>query len=376
MIRFNVPPLIGGEKKYLEQVLANRKFCGDGDFTRRCQNLIEQKFGTKRALLTTSCTHALEMAGLLCDFQPREEVIMPSFTFVSTANAFALHAASPVFIDIRPETMNLDERLIEDAVTPRTRAIVCMHYAGVACRMDRIMEIAGRHGLAVIEDAAQGVMAQWNGRFHGTIGHIGCYSFHETKNYTSGEGGALLINDEKFRERAEIIREKGTNRSRFLRGEVDKYTWVDLGSSYLPSELNAAFLLAQLEQAETLNSDRLASWQRYFTGLKPLEDAGKISLPFIPDCCVHNAHMFYIKTADLAERTALTEHLKQNGVQAVFHYVPLHSSVAGMKYGRFHGTDRYTTRESERLLRLPLYYGMTPEDCDAVIEAVTRFYRH
>jgi len=325
--------------------------------------------------MTPSCTHALEMAALLVDIHPGDEVIMPSYTFVSTANAFALRGAKIVFVDIRPDTMNIDETKIEAAITPETKAIVPVHYAGVACEMDTIMQIADRHNLAVIEDAAQGMMSSYKGRALGTIGHLGTYSFHETKNYTSGgEGGLLLINDKRWIERAEIIREKGTNRSQFFRGEVDKYTWVDLGSSYLPSELQAAYLYAQLLEAEKINRNRLDSWQFYFEGFEELEQKGDIERPSIPPECRHNAHMFYIKTKDLQERSALLQYLKQNDVLAVFHYVPLHSAEAGRKYGCFHGEDRYTTAESERVVRLPLYYGITREEQKKVIYHVTQFY--
>lgn len=375
MINFNKIPFTGKEPQYVEEAIKNNKISGDGAFTKKCSAWIEERTGTAKALLTTSCTQALEMAALLCDVQPGDEVILPSYTFVSTANAFVLRGAKLVFVDIRPDTNNIDEKLIEEAITDKTRVIAPVHYAGVGCEMDTIMDIARRHGLKVVEDAAQGVMASYKGRALGSIGDFGCFSFHETKNYSMGEGGAILINDEGLIERAEIIREKGTNRSRFLRGQIDKYTWVDLGSSYLPSDMNAAYLYAQLEEAEKINEDRLASWQRYFDGLKPLEEAGILELPYIPEECKHNAHMFYIKTADIEERTRLIDTLRKNEISAVFHYVPLHSAEAGLKYGRFSGEDKYTTKESERLLRLPMYYGLKEEDTDKVISVINSFYR-
>jgi dTDP-4-amino-4,6-dideoxygalactose transaminase len=374
MISFNEPPLVGTEEQYISEAIANRKICGDGPFTRKCSAWLEEHMKTAKALLTTSCTHATEMAALLAGIGEGDEVIMPSYTFSSTANAFVLRGGVPVFVDIRPDTMNIDEEKIEDAVTERTKAIVVVHYAGVGCEMERICGIAGRHNLTVIEDAAQAVMAFYKGRALGTIGDFGCYSFHETKNYSMGEGGALLIRDEKDRERAEIIREKGTDRSRFFRGQVDKYTWVDAGSSYLPSELNAAHLFAQLEQAERINADRLRSWERYQQMLLPLEREGILSLPVVPKTCKHNAHMFYIKAKDLAERSRLLAFLKERGILAVFHYIPLHSAPAGRQFGRFHGEDVYTTKESERLLRLPLYYGLSEADQNRVVAAVKEFY--
>lgn len=375
MIQFNIPPHVGQEEEYISQAVKNGKICGDGPFTKKCHQILEQMTGAKKALLTTSGTHSLEMAAILCDIGPGDEVIMPSYTFVSTANAFVLRGAKIVFVDVRPDTMNIDETLIEQAVTEKTKAVVPVHYAGVSCEMDTINQIARRRGLRVIEDAAQGVMAFYKGQALGTAGDIGCFSFHETKNYSMGEGGAVLVKDEPLMERAEIIREKGTNRSRFLRGQVDKYTWIDIGSSYLPSELNAAHLLAQLEQAEKINNDRLQSWELYRQGLTPLAASGAIELPVIPQGCTHNAHMFYIKTKDLDERTKLTAYLKEKGIAAAFHYVPLHSSEAGRRYGRFSGEDRFTTKESERLLRLPMYYGLKHEDVEYIVEAVTRFYR-
>lgn len=374
MINFNVPPYVGTENQYISQAVANRKICGDGVFTKKCSAWLEEKTGTSKALLTTSCTHATEMAALLADIHPGDEVIMPSYTFVSTADAFVLRGAIAVFVDIRPDTMNIDETLIEAAITPKTKAIVPVHYAGVACEMDTIMAIAKAHNLMVIEDAAQGVMSTYKGRPLGTIGDYGCYSFHETKNYSMGEGGALLIKDPANVERAEIIREKGTNRSKFFRGEIDKYTWVAAGSSYLPSELNAAYLYAQLEQAQRIFDDRMASWNGYYEKLQPLAEAGRLELPVIPEGCQHNAHMFYIKVKDLEERTELISYLKNRGIQTVFHYVPLHTSPAGKVLGRFHGEDRYTTKESERLIRLPLYYGLSQVDLDTVVEAVKSFW--
>lgn len=373
-VRFNVPPFTGKEYEYVRQAVENQKICGDGEFTKKANRWFEEKTGTAKCLMTTSCTHATELAALLADIRPGDEIIMPSFTFVSTANAFVLRGGVPVFVDIRPDTMNIDETLIEAAVTEKTRAIVPVHYAGVACEMDTIMDIARRHGLTVIEDAAQGVMASYKGQALGSIGDYGCYSFHETKNYSMGEGGALLIKDPANVERAEIIREKGTDRSKYYRGQVDKYRWQDFGSSYLPSELNVAYLYAQLEMADAINRARLARWNQYFELLKPLADAGKIELQTIPEGCVHNAHMFWLKTTDEKERAALIDFLKEHDILAVYHYVPLHSAPAGLKYGRFCGEDRYTTKESERLLRLPMYYGLTEEEAAFVAEKVKEFY--
>lgn len=375
MIRFNVPPYVGSELDYVaEAVIKNRKICGDGPFTKQCHAWLENRFDAQKVLLTTSGTTALEMAAILCDIKPGDEVILPSFTFSSTATAFVLVGARLVFVDIRPDTKNLDETKIEAAITDRTKVIVPVHYAGVACEMDTIMDIARRHGLLVVEDAAQGVMSSYKGRALGTIGDFGCYSFHETKNYSMGEGGAVVINDSKYNERAEIIREKGTNRQRFLRGQVDKYTWEEYGSSYLPSDMNASYLWAELEQADKINDDRLASWNRYYKELKPLEDEGYVELPVVPEGCVHNAHMFYLVTKGLEERTALISYLREQGVQAVFHYVPLHSSTAGLKYGRFNGNDEHTTDISNRLVRLPMYFQLEQDDLMKVVDAVKRYY--
>lgn len=373
MIPFNVPLVYGTEKEYVLQAMASRKLCGDGYYTKKCDEWIEYKTGVRKALLTTSGTHALDMAAMLIDIQPGDEVIMPSFTFSSTANAFALRGARIVFVDVRPDTMNIDENLIEKAITPRTKAICVVHYAGVACNMDKIMKVAKKNRLFVIEDAAQAVMSTYKGKALGSIGDIGCFSFHETKNYNMGEGGALLLKDERFIERAEIIREKGTNRSKFYRGAVDKYTWVDMGSSYLPSELNAAFLWGQLENADVINQNRLRSWNLYYELLKDLKETGLIELPHIPQECQHNAHMFYIKMPDSQQRDDLIRYLKEKGIIAVFHYVPLHSAPAGLAFGRFFGQDVYTTAHSERLLRLPMYYGLKEEDIVFVANCIKEF---
>lgn len=373
-ISFNVPPFQENAIDYMRDAIEQHKICGDGQYTSKCSEWIKQRTGTSKALLTTSCTHALEMAAMLAGIQPGDEVIMPSYTFVSTADAFVLRGAKVIFTDIRPDTMNIDERLIEPAITPRTVAIVVVHYAGVACEMDTIMEIAHRHGLFVIEDAAQGMMSTYKGKALGAIGDFGCYSFHETKNYSMGEGGALLIkNPEKILE-AEIIREKGTNRSQFFRGEVDKYSWQAAGSSYLPSDLNAAYLWAQLEEADAVNERRLTLWKQYYEELTQLAENGKIELPTVPKECVHNAHMFYFKVKNLEERTKLLNYLKENGVHAVFHYIPLHNAPAGKKYGYFHGSDTYTTKESNRLIRLPMYDGLTSEQIHYITETVKAYW--
>ena len=373
-IPFNKPPFVGLEFDYIKQAVESGKICGDGTYNLLCHGWLEKHTGAVKALMTTSCTHALEMSARLCNIGPGDEVIMPSFTFVSTADAFVSQGAKCVFVDVRPDTMNLDEKLLEDAVTEKTKAIVPVHYAGVGCEMDKINEIAKRHNLFVVEDAAQGMMATYKGRALGSLGDFGCYSYHETKNYSMGEGGALLINRPEFCDRAEIIREKGTNRCQFHRGEVDKYTWVELGSSYLPSELNAAYLYAELECADIINDNRMASWKAYRERLAPLAEKGLIELAYIPEYCKHNAHMFYLKVEDLATRTALLKHLVYNGILAVFHYVPLHSSPAGMRFGRFHGEDKYTTNESNRLLRLPMFYGLKQEEIEYICDRVYEFF--
>ncbi len=376
MIPFNIPPHVGAEEKYIAEAIASRKICGDGQFTKRCNEWIERRFGAKKALLTTSGSTALDMAALLCELKPGDEVILPSFTFSSTANSFVLAGAKLVFVDVRPDTMNIDETKIERAITDKTRVIVPVHYAGVACEMDTIMDIARRHGLMVVEDAAQGVMSSYKGRPLGTIGDFGCFSFHETKNYSMGEGGALLVNNAAFIEKAEILREKGTNRAKFFRGQVDKYTWVDFGDSYLPSELNAAYLWAQLDAADEINENRLNSWNEYDKALRPLADKGLIECPTVPEGCVHNAHMYWIKLKTLSERTAFIEYMKEHGVLTVFHYVPLHSAPAGIKFGRFDGEDVYTTADSDRLVRLPMYYGLTDDDRNTVIAAAKSFFEN
>lgn len=374
MINFNVPPFTGREMEYIKQAVENQKICGDGPFTKKCNEWIEQHTGTKKCLLTTSCTHATELTALLADIKEGDEVIMPSYTFVSTADAFVLRGAKVVFVDIRPDTMNIDEKLIEDAITERTRAIVPVHYAGVACEMDTIMAIAKRHNLLVIEDAAQGIMASYKGKALGAIGDMGCFSFHETKNFSMGEGGALLLKDEKYIEDAEIFREKGTDRSKFFRGQVDKYRWMNYGSSYLPSDMNAAYLWAQLEMADEITNARLARWNQYNELLQPLKERGILELPFIPEGCVHNGHMYYAKAKDVQERTALIDFLQENGIWSVFHYVPLHSAPAGIKFGCFHGEDKYTTKESERLFRLPMFYTLKEEEVDYIVSKVKEFY--
>ena len=374
MIPFNIPPESGKEATYIQQAVQNHKICGDGEFTKKCSAWMENKFNAQKVLLTTSGTSALEMAAVLCDIQADDEVIMPSYTFCSTANAFVQRGAKIVFVDIRPDTMNIDETKIEEAVTSKTKAIVPVHYAGVSCNMDEINSIAKKHKLFVIEDAAQGVMSAYKGKALGTISDFGCYSFHETKNYSMGEGGAIVINNPQYIERAEIIREKGTNRSQFWRGQVDKYTWIDYGSSFLPSELNAAYLWVQLEIAEKINDERLKNWNIYYKNLKILEEKSFIELPFVPADCTHNAHMFYIKVKDIEERTRLIEFLKTKNIGSVFHYVPLHSAPAGLKYGRFSGSDVYTTKESERLLRLPMYYGLNEKDISLIIDMLFLFW--
>jgi dTDP-4-amino-4,6-dideoxygalactose transaminase len=370
IIPFNVPLSAGDELHMIEQVLSSHKLCGDGPFTKKCTDWFESRIPCAKALLTTSCSHALDMSALLLDISPGDEVIMPSFTFVSTANAFVLRGARIVFVDIRPDTMNIDERLIGQAITPRTKAIVPVHYAGVSCEMDEILRVAGKHGIAVVEDAAQGMMAMYRGRPLGTIGTIGSYSFHETKNYTMGEGGLLIVGSPELAEKAEIIREKGTNRAKFFRGMVDKYTWVEVGSSFLPSELNAAYLYAQLSRADEINARRRGIWERYRAGLVDIEAEGILELQRIPEGCVHNGHMFYIKVRDLAVRTVLMETLKRRGIQTAFHYIPLHDSPVGKRFGVFSGEDKYTTKESERLLRLPLWLGLTDAQIDRIVAEV------
>lgn len=374
MIRFNVPPYTGREVEYMQKAIENQHICGDGEFTKKCSAYLEKLTGTRKCLLTTSCTHALEMAALLCDIKEGDEVILPSYTFVSTADAFVLRGATPVFVDIRPDTMNIDETLIEAAITERTKVIAVVHYAGVACEMDTIMDIAKRHHLLVVEDAAQAIMCSYKGKPLGTIGDFGCFSFHETKNFSMGEGGALLIRDEKYIEAAEILREKGTDRSKYFRGQVDKYRWMNYGSSYLPSEMNAAYLYAQLEVADKINQTRLERWKQYYELLSPLQEAGKIELPVIPEGCVQSGHMFYIKTKNQEERARLIAFMKENDILTVFHYVPLHSAPAGLKFGRFHGEDIYTTKESERLLRLPMFYQLTGKQVELIAGKVKEFY--
>lgn len=374
MIPFNVPPFVPESEAYIHEAILKRKICGDGEFTKRCSAALESLTGAPKALLTTSCTSALELAAILLNIGPGDEVIMPSFTFVSTANPFVLRGATLVFVDICPDTMNLDPVCVRAAITPHTRAIVPVHYAGICCDMDALSAIAKEHGLKMVEDAAQAVSSTYQGRQAGTLSDIGCFSFHETKNFSMGEGGAIILNHPSLVERAEIIREKGTDRSRFFRGQVDKYTWVDIGSSFLPSELNAAYLLAQLQQHETITRIRMARWNQYREALQPLADQGKIELMQVSAECTHNAHMFYIKARDLEERTALTDWLKARDILAVFHYIPLHSAEAGRKFGRFHGEDRFTTKESERLLRLPMYLELTEADCAKVTSAICGFY--
>ena len=374
MIHFNVPPFVGNEFKYMHEAVENHKICGDGPFTKRCNEWLEKRFCAKKVMLTTSGSSALDMAAFLCNLKQGDEVILPSYTFSSTANSFVLAGAKLVFVDIRPDTMNIDESKIEEAITDKTRVICCVHYAGVACEMDVIMDIAKRHNLLVVEDAAQGVMSFYKGKALGTIGDFGCYSFHETKNYSMGEGGAIIINNEAFIERAEILREKGTNRSKFFRGQVAKYNWVDFGDSYLQSDLNAAYLWAQLEKADEINENRLKTWNTYYKAFKELENKGVLELPTIPEGCVHNAHMFYIKCKDLNTRQDYINYMKSNDILCVFHYVPLHSAPAGIKFGYFHGNDKYTTAESDRLVRLPLYYNIEDNDVKKVIEKTKSFF--
>lgn len=374
MVDFNVPPCVGTEIEYVKQAIESHKICGDGKFTKQCHAWMEKRFRAQKILLTTSGTTALDMAMLLCDLKPGDEVILPSYTFSSTATSAVLAGAKLVFVDIRPDTMNIDETKIEAAITDRTKVIMVMHYAGIACEMDTILDIARRYNLIVVEDAAQGVMSTYKGHYLGTMGTFGAYSFHETKNYSMGEGGALVINNPEYNERAEILREKGTNRAKFFRGQIDKYTWVDFGDSYLPSELNAAYLWAQLLNADQINQNRLSAWERYYNGLKSLADKAIIDIPFVPKECMHNAHMFYIKCKDLSERTEFIQFMKRLDLNCVFHYIPLHSAPAGVKFGRFAGEDVYTTKESERLVRLPMYYGLTEADCNAVIEGVKNFF--
>lgn len=374
MIPFNVPPYVGTEKKYVEEAIDSHKICGDGVFTKKCNSWMETRFKARKVLLTTSGSTALDMAALLCNIKPGDEVILPSYTFSSTANSFVLAGATLVFVDIRPDTMNIDETKIEAAITEKTKVICPVHYAGVACEMDTIMEIAKKHNLMVVEDAAQGVMSTYKGKALGTIGDFGCFSFHETKNYSMGEGGAIVINNEAYIEKAEILREKGTNRAKFFRGQVDKYTWVDFGDSFLPSEINAAYLWAQLEQADAINQNRLDTWNTYYNELKPLADKGIIELPTIPNGCVHNAHMFYIKCKSLEERSKFLSKMRELDIGCVFHYVPLHSAPAGEKFGRFNGVDEHTTSDSDRLVRLPMYYGLTVEDKKTIVDAIVEYF--
>ena len=373
MIDFNRPAFVGSELEYIQDAIHRGMLCGDGIYTKKCSQWMEKEFDVSRVMLTTSCTHALEMAAFLCDIQPGDEVIMPSYTFVSTADAFVLRGAKIVFVDIRPDTMNLDEKLIEQAITPKTKVIVPVHYAGVACEMDTIMDIAHRHGLKVVEDAAQGVDACYKGKALGTIGDFGCYSFHETKNFTMGEGGALLFQKEEYLEKAEILREKGTVRSNFFRGQVDKYRWMDYGSSYLPSELNAAYLYAQLEAKDKIQKKRMEIYEYYHRNLADLAAEGKVEQPYVPQECEHNAHMYYLKVKDMKVRTRLLAYLRENGICSVFHYVPLHSAPAGQKFGRFAGEDVYTTKESERLLRLPMFYNLDMEDVKRIVDVIHKF---
>lgn len=373
-ILFNVPPYTGEEKKYIADVISKHKICGDGEYTKKCNTWMERRFGAPRIMLTTSGTSALDMAVMLCNIKPGDEIILPSYTFSSTANAAVLSGAKLVFVDIRPDTMNINESLIEAAITEHTRAIIVVHYAGVSCEMDTILNVARKHGLMVIEDAAQAFMSKYKDKYCGTIGDVGCYSFHETKNLSMGEGGAIVINRNTDIEKAEILREKGTNRSKFYRGQVDKYTWIDFGDSYLPSELNAAYLYPQLLRSDEMTTHRLHCWSRYYDGLLPLSEKGYIELPLIPESCTHNAHMFFIKTQSLDDRGSLIEYLRKRGIMSVFHYIPLHSAPAGIKFGRFSGEDIYTTTESEKLLRLPMHCELTYEDVDYIVDTISEYY--
>lgn len=375
MIPFNIPPFTGNEFKYIHEAVDNMKICGDGPFTKKCNEWLENRFNANKVLLTTSGSSALDMAALMCNICPGDEVILPSFTFSSTANSFVLAGAKLVFVDIRPDTMNIDEKEIEAAISDKTKVIIPVHYAGVACEMDTIMEIANRYNLIVVEDAAQGVMSSYKGKALGTFGDFGCYSFHETKNYSMGEGGAILINNVNYIEQAEILREKGTNRSKFYRGQVDKYTWVDFGDSYLQSDLNAAYLWAQLEKADEINENRLVTWNAYNDAFRILAEKGSVELPIVPDGCVHNAHMYYLKCRNLKERSDFISYMKARKILTVFHYVPLHTAPAGLKFGRFAGEDKYTTKESNRLVRLPMFYGMTEEDRIQVIDTVLSYFK-
>ena len=374
IIKFNCPPVVGTELQYINSAIKSGRLSGDGEFTKKCSKWLEEKFSCKKILLTTSGSTALDMAAILCEIKPEDEVIMPSFTFASTANSFALRGARIIFVDIRPDTMNINENIIESAITEKTKVIVVVHYAGISCEMNKIIDIANKYGILVVEDAAQAVMSRYAGVALGTIGDIGCYSFHETKNFSMGEGGAVVVNNEKFIDRAEIIREKGTNRAQFFRGLVDKYTWVDIGDSFLPSELNAAYLWSQLELADSITKRRMNIWNRYYEALKIYEDNGHIELPYVPSKCQHNAHMFYIKLKDLEERTAYIKHMKENGIMCAFHYVPLHTAPAGQKYGQFYGDDIYTTEESEKLVRLPLYYNLADEEVEKVILHTNEYF--
>ncbi|HBB13987.1 MAG TPA: dTDP-4-amino-4,6-dideoxygalactose transaminase [Treponema sp.] len=376
MIHFNVPPITGNEIQYIKLAINAHKICGDGQFTKKCNEWLEKHLEGHKVLLTTSCTSALEMAAILCNIKPGDEVILPSYTFCSTADAFVQRGAILVFVDIRPDTMNIDEKKIESAITDKTKVIVPVHYAGVACEMDTIMDIARRHNLKVVEDAAQAICSTYKGKPLGTIGDFGCLSFHETKNFSMGEGGAIVINtgNEDF-ERAEILREKGTDRSRFIRGQIDKYTWRDYGSSYLPSDMNAAYLWAQLEEADKIQKERMFIWNSYYNEFKKYEDKGLITLPVVPQDCVHNAHMFYIKFKNISARSNFISYMKDNEILTVFHYIPLHSAPAGLKFGRFDGLDEFTTKESERLVRLPLYFNMDPKDFNKIISTINNYFK-